>query len=55
MEPAEKIKHKAVELGFDLAGITDASAIGPEHRRMFENRLKAGYCAGYGLCAEEPR
>jgi len=48
MTLAEKIKHKAVELGFDLAGITDASAIGPEHCQMLENWLKAGYCAGMG-------
>ncbi|MFA5554053.1 MAG: tRNA epoxyqueuosine(34) reductase QueG [Phycisphaerae bacterium] len=40
---SEAIKQKALELGFDAVGITDASAIDFEHQEYLENWLKAGF------------
>ena len=39
----QDIKDKALELGFDAAGITDASPIGREHVEHFEAWLRSGY------------
>jgi epoxyqueuosine reductase len=43
MNVAEQIKLRAFELGFDLVGITDASAIDYEHVNFFSHWLRAGY------------
>ena len=43
MTLAQDIKHKAVELGFDLAGITDASALNNEQFELFTDWLAFGY------------
>jgi len=40
---AEDIKQKALDLGFDLVGITDASAIDTEQVEFLANWLRAGY------------
>ena len=45
MSLAEKIKLKAVDLGFDLVAVTDASPISPEHINYFSNWLDAGFSA----------
>ena len=45
MSLAKNIKQKAVELGFDIAGITDASPIDAGHVQRLTDWLKAG-CAG---------
>jgi epoxyqueuosine reductase len=45
MSLSQEIKHKAVELGFDLIGITDASPIDKRHIEMLSQWLKSG-CAG---------
>jgi epoxyqueuosine reductase len=45
MKLAQEIKHKALELGFDLVGITDASPISAEYIKFFSNWLSTG-CAG---------
>ncbi len=45
MSLAKDIKQKAVELGFDIAGITDASPIGAGHVQRLTDWLKSG-CAG---------
>ncbi len=45
MSLAEKIKLKAINLGFDLTAITDASPISPEHINYFSNWLNAGFAA----------
>ncbi|OHB66604.1 MAG: tRNA epoxyqueuosine(34) reductase QueG [Planctomycetes bacterium RBG_13_62_9] len=39
----QEIKDKALALGFNAVGITDASPIGPEHVEHFEAWLQAGY------------
>lgn len=39
----QEIREKALELGFDAAGITDASPIGREHVEQFEIWLRSGY------------
>ena len=41
----QEIREKALELGFDAAGITDDSPIGREHVEQFEIWLRSG-CAG---------
>ncbi len=41
----EKIKSKAIELGFDLVGITDAGEIGSEQVEILQSWLESG-CAG---------
>ena len=45
MTLSQEIKHKAIELGFDLIGITDASSIDTGHIELFSQWLKSG-CAG---------
>ncbi|MBN1805778.1 MAG: tRNA epoxyqueuosine(34) reductase QueG [Sedimentisphaerales bacterium] len=45
MNLSADIKHKAMELGFDLVGITDASPIDTEHIGRLKRWLKSG-CAG---------
>ncbi len=45
MTLAKDIKLKAIELGFDLVGITDASALNTEQVELLTGWLKAG-CAG---------
>ena len=45
MSLSQDIKTKAIDLGFDLVGITDASPIDPEHLEMLSYWLKSG-CAG---------
>lgn len=43
MSLEQEIKDKALALGFDAAGITDAAPIGPEHVAHLEAWLRAGY------------
>ncbi len=43
MSLAEDIKHKAIELGFDLVGITRASPIDAEQVKLLTDWLKSGY------------
>lgn len=45
MSLEQDVKRKAIELGFDAVGITDASPIGREHVEHFEAWRQAG-CAG---------
>jgi len=45
MTLAQGIKDKAIELGFDLAGITDASALNNEQFELFTDWLAFGYAA----------
>lgn len=45
MSLSQEIKSKAIELGFDLIGITDASPIDAEHIDLLSRWLKSG-CAG---------
>ena len=45
MSLAEDIKQKALELGFDLAGITDTSPIDTKQAELLADWLKSG-CAG---------
>ncbi|HUU18445.1 MAG TPA: QueG-associated DUF1730 domain-containing protein [Sedimentisphaerales bacterium] len=43
MSLSQEIKRKALELGFDLIGITDASPLNTEQVEMFTDWLKSGY------------
>jgi len=43
MSLSQEIKRKALELGFDLIGITDASSLNTEQVEMFTEWLKSGY------------
>jgi len=43
MSLSQEIKRKALELGFDLIGITDASPLKTEQVEMFTDWLKSGY------------
>ncbi len=43
MGAEQEIKDKALELGFDAVGITDASAIGSEHVEHLKAWLRSGY------------
>jgi epoxyqueuosine reductase len=43
MSLEQEIRDKALALGFDAAGITDAAPIGPEHVAHFEAWLRSGY------------
>ncbi len=43
MSLEQQIKDKALALGFDAVGITDASPLGPEHIEHFEAWLRSGY------------
>lgn len=45
MSLTEDIKQKALELGFDLVGVTDTSPISPEHIESISQWLKAGFAA----------
>ena len=45
MSLSQDIKNKVIELGFDLVGITDASAINAEQVKFLSDWLKSG-CAG---------
>jgi epoxyqueuosine reductase len=42
---AEDIKHKALQLGFDIVGITDASPLNNEQFKLFTDWLAFGYVA----------
>jgi len=48
MTLAEDIKQKAIELGFDLAGITDASPLNTEHVEVFTRWLRSGFAGQMG-------
>lgn len=43
MSIEQEIREKALGLGFDAAGITDASPIGREHVEQFDTWLRSGY------------
>ena len=43
MPLTQEIKHKALQLGFDLVGITDASPLTARQVEFFADWLKAGY------------
>ena len=43
MSSADEIKHKGLELGFDLVGVTDASALNNEQFKLFTDWLAFGY------------
>ncbi len=43
MDLVQDIKRKAIELGFDLVGITGAWPIGAEHTKMLTDWLKSGF------------
>lgn len=43
MSLEQDVKQKALELGFDAAGITDASSIGRDHVEHFHRWLQSGY------------
>jgi epoxyqueuosine reductase len=43
MSLSQEIKRKAIELGFDLIGITDVSPLNTEQVEMFTDWLKSGY------------
>ena len=43
MSISDDIKHKAIELGFDLIGFTDASPIDAEQVEIFAQWLKSGF------------
>jgi len=43
MSLSQEIKHKALELGFDLVGITNASQLNTEQVEMFTEWLRSGY------------
>ena len=42
MNLSEKVKQKAIELGFNLVGITTTESIGPEQVKYLSGWLKAG-------------
>ncbi|HUW18010.1 MAG TPA: tRNA epoxyqueuosine(34) reductase QueG [Sedimentisphaerales bacterium] len=48
MSLTEDIKGKALELGFDLAGITDCSRIDAEQVELLDNWLRSGYAGQMG-------
>jgi epoxyqueuosine reductase len=43
MSLSQDIKHKTIELGFDLLGVTDASPIDVEQAEIFAQWLKSGF------------
>ena len=43
MNNAERIKQKALDLGFDLVGIASAEALSPEETGIFRSWLDFGY------------
>jgi len=48
MDLSQAVKHKAIEVGFDLSGITDASAIEAEEVRRLSEWLEAGFAGQMG-------
>lgn len=48
MSIAQEIKSKALNLGFDVVGITTAEPIDESQRRYFQDWLRAGCAAGMG-------
>ncbi len=48
MPLSDDIKQKALQLGFDLVGITDASPVGDNHVECLKSWLAAGFAAGMG-------
>jgi epoxyqueuosine reductase len=46
MDISQQIKAKAIELGFDLVGITSAEPINDAHQQYFQDWLKQGFAAG---------
>jgi epoxyqueuosine reductase QueG len=45
MNSAQDLKQKAIKLGFDLVGITDASPIDTKQAEFLTRWLNAGYAA----------
>ncbi len=45
MTLTDDIKHKALQFGFDLVGVTDSSALGTAQIEFLRNWLQAGYAA----------
>lgn len=45
MNLTESIKQKAIEVGFDLVGITEAGPVGPEHKKKLTDWLEVGGAA----------
>jgi epoxyqueuosine reductase len=43
MSLSQEIKHKTIELGFDLVGVTDASPIDTEQAEIFIEWLRSGF------------
>jgi len=43
MDISQDIKQEAIELGFDLVGITDASSVGAEQAHILTEWLESGY------------
>ena len=43
MSLSQDIKHKTIELGFDLLGVTDASPIDAGQAEIFAQWLKSGF------------
>jgi epoxyqueuosine reductase len=43
MSLSQDIKHKTIEFGFDLAGVTDASPVDAEQAKIFDEWLRSGY------------
>jgi epoxyqueuosine reductase len=43
MSLADETKHRALELGFDLVGVTDASPVDAGHVQFFADWLKSGF------------
>ncbi|MDT8301517.1 MAG: tRNA epoxyqueuosine(34) reductase QueG [Sedimentisphaerales bacterium] len=48
MTLSQEIKHKAIEFGFDLIGITDASPIDNRHIKLLSHWLKSGLAGQMG-------
>ncbi len=43
MSLSQDIKHKTIELGFDLLGVTDAAPIDAEQAKAFARWLESGF------------
>lgn len=43
MTPKEQIKQRALDLGFDLVGVTTAAALPPDHGQHLQTWLERGY------------
>jgi epoxyqueuosine reductase len=48
MSLTQDIKHKTVELGFDLVGVTDASPVDDRQAEFFASWLKSGFAGQMG-------